>query len=161
MASQEPDIPVQPPLLDRLIDLDPMSGGDTRPSRGAAVRLLKNALRRDLEWLLNTRRTPVDLPPGFSELRKSVFNYGLPDLTAVSLHSQADEGRLLDMLEKTIAMFEPRLARVKVVSREPFRAQERTLHFHIEAFLLVDPAPEAVSFDTVFKVDHCSCEVKG
>jgi type VI secretion system protein ImpF len=63
-------------------------------------------------------------------------------------------------VENAIAAFEPRLIQVRVVRRDPFRALERTLHFHIEALLLIDPAPESVSFDTVFKVDQGACEVK-
>jgi type VI secretion system protein ImpF len=159
MAAAEHEIAVQPPLLDRLIDLDPMSG-DSPLTRAAAVRALKEALRRDLEWLLNTRQTPLNLPKSMEQVRTSVLNYGLPDLTAVSIHSKADEAYLLGMVENAIAAFEPRLSQVKVVTRDAFRALERTLHFHIEALLLVDPAPESVSFDTVYKVDEGACEVK-
>ena len=156
----EPEVAVQRPLLDRLVDLDPRTPGEPALTRAAAVRSLKDALRRDLEWLLNTRRTPIDIPKQFEELRKSVFNYGLPDLSSMSIHSQSDEAFLLGVLEKTIALFEPRLAEVKVVTREPYNKFDRTLHFHIEAMLLVDPAPEAISFDTVFQVDQGACEVK-
>jgi type VI secretion system protein ImpF len=159
MSALEHEVTVQPPLLDRLIDLEPTSG-DPPQTRAAAVRALKEALRRDLEWLLNTRRTPMELPQSMDELKTSVFNFGLPDLTSVSLHSKADEAYLLGMMESAIAAFEPRLTQVRVVTREPFRALERTLHFHIEALLLVDPAPESVSFDTIFKVDQGACEVK-
>jgi type VI secretion system protein ImpF len=159
MAALEHETTVQPPLLDRLIDLEP-GLGDPPQSRAAAVRALKEALRRDLEWLLNTRRTALEIPKSMDELSVSVYNYGLPDLTSISLRSKVDEANLLGMLERAIAAFEPRLSQVKVVTLEPFRASERTLHFHIEALLLVDPAPEAVSFDTVFKVDQGACEVK-
>jgi type VI secretion system protein ImpF len=161
MAGMAPEITVQLPLLDRLIDQDPMSGVEGPQSRASAVRALKDAIRRDLEWLLNTRQTPLELPKSCAELRKCVFNYGLPDLTSFTLHSQADEAYLLDLLQRTIAIFEPRLLQVKVVAREPFQSLERTLRFHIEALLLLDPAPESVSFDTVFKVDQGACEVKG
>ncbi len=159
MGVLEHETAVQPPLLDRLIDLDPFTG-DAPQTRAAAVRALKEALRRDLEWLLNTRRTASELPKSMEELKTSVYNYGLPDLTSIALHSKADEIYLLNILESAIAAFEPRLIQVKVVTREPFHAFERTLHFHIEALLLVDPAPESVSFDTVFKVDQGACEVK-
>lgn len=156
----EPDITVQAPLLDRLVDLDRTAAADPPQSRSAALRALRDGLRRDLEWLLNTRRTPLELPKAYSELRRSVFNYGMPDITSVGLRTKSDADNLLDLLEQTIATFEPRLAQVKVYAREPFTKGERTLHFHIEALLLVDPAPEAVSFDTVLKVDQGACEVK-
>jgi type VI secretion system protein ImpF len=156
----EPEITVQPPLLDRLVDADRTAAGDPPQSRAAAVRALRDALRRDLEWLLNTRRTPREVPKAMPLLRESVFCYGLPDITSISLRTKADAANLLSALEHTIATFEPRLAQVKVFAREPFSRLERTLHFHIEALLLVDPAPEAISFDTVLRVDQGVCEVK-
>src|SRR5215471_5322758 len=78
--AMEPEVAVQRPLLDRLVDLDPRTPGEPALTRAAAVRTLKDALRRDLEWLLNSRRTPIEIPKSCEELRKSVFNYGLPDL---------------------------------------------------------------------------------
>jgi type VI secretion system protein ImpF len=161
MAKSDPEVSVQPPLLDRLIDLDPGSGVEPPQSRAMAVRALKDALRRDLEWLLNTRRTPIETPKVYDELVRSVFYYGLPDLSSISLHSQQDETQLLAMIEKAIANFEPRLAQVRVTPREPLDRRERMLHFQIDALLLVDPAPESVSFDTVLNVDRGNCEVKG
>ena len=157
---QEPEITVQPPLLDRLIDLDRTAAGDPPQSRNGAIRALRGAIRRDLEWLLNTRRTPLELPKAYTELRESVFNYGLPDITSIPMRSKMEADNLLIMLEKTIALFEPRLAQVRVYARDPFTKSERTLHFHIEALLLVDPAPEAISFDTVVRVDRGACEVE-
>jgi type VI secretion system protein ImpF len=157
----EPEVSVQRPLLDRLVDLDPRTPGEQALTRAQAVRALKDALRRDLEWLLNARRTPIEIPRPLEEVRKSVFNYGLPDISSMSIHSQADETYLLELIERTIALFEPRLADVKVVAREAYSKFDRTLHFHVEAMLLVDPAPESISFDTVFQVDQGACEVKG
>ena len=43
-------------VLDRLIDLEPNNRMENPLSRSQSVRLLKNAVRRDLEWLLNSRR---------------------------------------------------------------------------------------------------------
>ncbi len=155
----EPEVTVQPPLLDRLVDLDRTAAADPPQSRSAAVRALRDALRRDLEWLLNTRRTALEIPKSYSELRESVFNYGLPDITNYPVRNKGEADSLLQMLEKTIATFEPRLVQVKVYARDPFTRSERTMHFHIEALLLVDPAPEAVSFDTVVSLDRGACEV--
>jgi type VI secretion system protein ImpF len=157
----EPEVTVQPPLLDRLIDTDPGSSVEPPQSRSGAVRALKEALRRDLEWLLNTRRTPVEIPTSFTELRSSVFNFGMPDLTSFSPNSADDEAFLLESLEAAISRFEPRLKQVRIVITKSLGKLERTLHFHVEALLMVDPAPEAVSFDTVFRVDQGKCEVNG
>ena len=57
--------------------------------RSQSVRLLKASLRRDLEWLLNTRRTPEAVGREFQELEQSLYNYGVPDLTAINRESVA------------------------------------------------------------------------
>ena len=43
-------------VLDRLMDLEPGSGVENPLTRSQSVRLLKASVRRDLEWLLNSRR---------------------------------------------------------------------------------------------------------
>ena len=43
-------------VLDRLIDLEPESRAENQLSRSQSLRLVKAAVRRDLEWLLNSRR---------------------------------------------------------------------------------------------------------
>jgi type VI secretion system protein ImpF len=52
-------------------------------------------VRRDLEWLLNTRRNPED--PGISrvETENSLYNYGLPDFSAYSIASPKDQTKLV------------------------------------------------------------------
>ncbi len=109
MARSDADIAVTPSILDRLIDLDPRSPADPPASRTQSVRQLKASLRRDLEWLLNTRRNPDEVPETYEELFRSLYNYGLPDVTALSLNSPRDRQRLLRTIEVAIAIFEPRL----------------------------------------------------
>ena len=75
------------------------------------MRLLKASVRRDLEWLLNTRQNPdAVLLDKYPELSKSLYNYGLPDFTSMSFDNAKDRARLLRHLEATIRIFEPRLA---------------------------------------------------
>jgi len=58
MAKADPDVAVTPTLLDRLHPIwnRKWRPGRRRSSRSQSVRQLKASLRRDLEWLLNTRR---------------------------------------------------------------------------------------------------------
>ena len=58
MARWEPEQTVTQSVLERLIDREPGTDSDSAQTRAQSVRQLKAALRRDLEWLLNTRRTP-------------------------------------------------------------------------------------------------------
>src|SRR5271157_267963 len=114
MARYERDPNVTLSVLDRLIDTDPYNRADPPLNRSNSLRQLKASLRRDLEWLLNTRRRPDAITEGSTELSRSLFNYGLPDLTSLGVHSVQDQNRLLWMLETAVTYFEPRLMGVRV-----------------------------------------------
>jgi type VI secretion system protein ImpF len=148
-------------FLDRLIDLDPKIASDGPPSRAKSVRTLKASLRRDLEWLLNTRRRPDAAGSEFRELEKSLFNYGLPDITSLAHDSFQDRQRLTRSLEQTLATFEPRLSRIRVVPVGELSAAKHVLRFQIEALLDMDPAPEMITFDTVLQLSSGEYQVSG
>jgi type VI secretion system protein ImpF len=140
---------IQQSVIDRLIDEGP-GGGEAEWE--ASLEQLKSALRRDLEWLLNTRRTIVDLPDGTSELARSAFNFGLPDLTSMSKDDPESQHRLLRMVEEAVESFEPRLGNVRVSLMRAPSGERRELHFLIEGVLRRDSAPEQVAFDTVLRI---------
>src|SRR5450432_4593149 len=112
MPRWEPDHTVEQSLLERLIDLEPRNATEQPATRAQSVRQLKASLRRDLEWLLNTRRTPEAVGNEFQELEGSLFNYGLPDLTTLNWECTRDRSDLARMIEALLAIFEPRLTRV-------------------------------------------------
>ena len=161
MPRPEAELTVTLSVLDRLIDPDPKSSADPPASRPQSVRQLKAAVRRDLEWLLNTRRNPDAAPESYRELHRSVYNYGLPDISSLSLSSPHDRARLLHAVESTVATFEPRLRGVRVTPIESASSDARMLRFQIEGLLVMDPAPEQVSFDTVLQLTSGEYQVKG
>jgi type VI secretion system protein ImpF len=161
MPRWEPDQSVSLSFLDRLIDLDPKVASDGPPSRAKSVRQLKASLRRDLEWLLNTRRRPDAAGSEYRELEKSLFNYGLPDITSLAHDSFTDRQRLTRSLEQTLAIFEPRLSRIRVVPIGDVSALKHILRFQIEALLDMDPAPEMITFDTVLQLSSGEYQVTG
>jgi type VI secretion system protein ImpF len=161
MAKTEIERTVQQSLLDRLIDLDPRSSVEPAMTWAQSVRQLKAALRRDLEWLLNTRRNPEPLPEQFEELRHSVYWYGLPDITSLSRDSTEQRIWLARQIEETISAFEPRLAGVRVSIRETEGEVRRELRFVIEGMLRMDPNPEQVVFDTVLELSSGEYQVGG
>lgn len=146
--------------LDRLITEDPGGAVDLYLSRSESVRRLKDALRRDLEWLLNTRRIAVPPDESLVEVNRSLYVFGLPDFTAFSLSSPKDQAKLVRLLQATLKLFEPRLANTRVVPLGAGAQGTRTLHFRIEGLLIMDPAPEHVSFDTVLELSRGEYEVK-
>jgi type VI secretion system protein ImpF len=161
MPRWEPDVTVEQSLLERLIDLEPKNEVEQPATRAQSVRQLKASLRRDLEWLLNTRRTPEAVGSEFQELERSLFNYGLPDLTTLNWESTHDRSYLARMIEALLATFEPRLKRVRVDPVGAISATQSVLRFQIEGLLDMDPAPERISFDTVLQLSSGEYQVKG
>lgn len=161
MAKADSDLTVTPSLIDRLIDRDPRAESDPHTTRAQSIRQLKASLRRDLEWLLNTRRNPDAANESLAEVSHSLFNYGLPDFSALSLNSPRDRGHLLVELEKTIAIFEPRLQEVRVTLVDAPGNTSRVVHFQIEGMLQMDPAPEQVSFDTTLQLSSGEYQIRG
>src|ERR1700691_600721 len=152
---------IQQGLLDRLIDTDPLNRQEAAMSRAESLRQFRLAVKRDLEWLLNTTRMPIEIPESCSdEVEKSVLFFGLPDIASISLQNPGDEARLLRSLSVAIEMFEPRLTRARVTSRDPYMSTQQSITFHVEAMLMIDPAPERISFDTVLEITKGAYSVK-
>ena len=151
MTKREIERTVQASLLDRLTDYDPRNvTAEGRVGYLESARQFKVGLQRDLEWLLNTRRTPRPAPDELEELTHSLYNYGLPDITSISRDSHDARERLLRRVEETITLFEPRLTNVNIgVVEMEDEQHRRELRFHVEGTLLMDPTPEQVIFDTV------------
>ena len=147
-------------VLDRLIDLEPERKLEAPLTRAQSVRDLKAALRRDLEWLLNSRRTIEESPASLKELERSLYNYGLPDVSSLYLRSSNDQNTLLKAIRTAINYFEPRLLNIKV-ALEPAAADARVIRFSIEGLLRMDPAPEHVFFDTMLEPMSGQYQVKG
>ncbi len=159
MARSDIDRPVQQSIIDRLIDDDPLSNVEPPMSRSQSVRVFKNSIRRDLEWLLNSRRTPEDPPEDMEDAARSVLYFGLPDVTSLSGDSTDDRVRLLRMIEEAIATYEPRLSGVSVSEAESTDSESRRVRFIIQATLRMDPSPELVYFDTVLDLSNKEYEV--
>jgi type VI secretion system protein ImpF len=115
------------------------------------LRELKQSVRRDLEWLLNTRHTADKVPEGLEEVNKSIAIYGLPDFTGLSSKNIDDRKSLIRSIETALRTFEPRFMNLKVTLVES-NELERGVKFQIHAILRVEPTPEPVVFDTVLQV---------
>lgn len=160
MPRTDNEVRITPSVLDRLLDFEPELSRESIASRAKSLRQLKQSVKRDLEWLLNTRRTVEELPPDLKEVNQSLAAYGLPDFSSLSVQSPADQKRLRREIEDTIHIFEPRLEDV-MVTIEPVRETERVLRFRIEARLKVEPAPEPVTFDTLLQLGSGQYIVQG
>lgn len=162
MARWEAEQTVTQSVLDRLIDRDPANQSEAALTRAQSVRMLRAEVRRDVEWLLNSRRNPEPAGPEYEYLERSLYNYGLPDISSLHWNSSKDRSRLARMLETAIAHFEPRLDRVRVIALDGGSGGSvQVLRFQIEGMLKMDPSPEHISFDTVLQLSSGEYQVKG
>lgn len=160
MPSIRGDAPVTLSLLDRLTDDDLKRSGELHLTRSQSIRKLRDAVRRDLEWLLNTRQ-PIDPAAEGSELQDSLYMYGLPDITSLSVANIRDRQRLAQAIQAAVVKFEPRIANPRVSLTTSGDEKVPMLRFAIEGMLRIDPNPEHVSFDTVLELANGEYKVQG
>jgi type VI secretion system protein ImpF len=168
-----------PSLIDRLsnedlptdgsdLELEPASGktGEIKVRRKAsnaqrrdAINRHKDSVKRDLEWLLNTRQVVDDRLPFYPEISRSVYAYGLPDITSINVGAIHDQNELLRRMERCIEFFDKRLTKTEI-TLEPMVRLNRVLRFRISGLILMDPAPEEVVIDTILDPASGAYEVK-
>lgn len=149
MATRGRETHLRPSVLDRLLGTEESQRTDTL---NQSVESMKRALLRDLEWLLNTRRIATPAGDDFPEVQRSLYHYGLRDVSSLSADSPAVRGTLARDVEELLRLFEPRLTGVRVSVPEDGEEARRRIRFIIEAILDVDPEPEPIMFDTVLEI---------
>jgi len=147
-----------PSLLDRLRDEAPEQRAEGRERRVFTMADLRRAVRRDLEWLLNTVNleavSSLDAEP---EVRDSVINFGMPALSGVT-PNQAGRAHLQKRLHEAILAFEPRILadslRVVLETGDGAELDGGALVFRIEGMLWGQPLPEALFLRTEIDLDR-------
>jgi type VI secretion system protein ImpF len=156
--------PLLPSLLDRLLDDEPEARQEPSWRQASVIRSIRDGLCRDLQNLLNARRSLSALPDRYSELPTSLVNYGLPDLQSREIRDDHQFTRLAVLIEEAIRSFEPRLQGVRVtrvVAGDDTREADRHVRFEIEAVLVVEPLRESVFFSSSLDVTSGEFDVKG
>lgn len=152
MRSPAPQAVVMPSILDRLLDDHPKELTETNSSLQFDLRRFKHAVARDLDALLNSRCVDLDEEiERYPHARRSVVNFGIIDLSSLSLLAPDDRALLRDKIRITIERHEPRLARVRVTLDAP-KETERMLRFRVDAVLKVHPNKPTVSFDAMLQL---------
>jgi len=163
MAELTPQERLQPSLLDRLTDRSPDSRSESRDHRVLSMQKLRAAVLRDLAWLLNTGQleTTDDLE-GFPEVRKSVLNFGMPDITGLSI-AGTDTAGLEKAVRDAIINFEPRIAansvRVAIV-KDDRDMSRNAMVFNIEGRLWAEPTPIALYLKTELDLETGDVSVR-
>lgn len=140
-------------------------------SRGVVVsaRVLREAVRRDIEALFNTERfeaTPlfsdlereqaVDTPTSladFPEVRRSVVNYGVPSFSGRSSRD-FDRDTLAREIRSVLATFEPRLKESATTVTVTLGDKSVGLKIEIDAVLIMTPTPERMRLRTTINLDN-------
>lgn len=163
MAELSPQERLQPSLLDRLTDHDPEQKIESRDRRVLSMQRLRDFVRRDLSWLLNTGRleSVIDLEL-YPEVAESVLNYGIPDLCGINV-SGADTQAIEKEIRKAIIRFEPRLLkhslRVTVETNEQSRLRAAMV-IRIEAELWGEPVSQEILFESELDLETGSVSIK-
>ena len=160
-----------PSLIDRLSSDEPdfydstnidASGQLRRQTNKAksreAVRRYEDSVRRDLEWLFNSRRIKDDRLERYPQVRSSVFCFGIPDLNSEDPSRTHDKDELLHNMEDAVARFDRRLRDLTI----EFGSQvlgSHLLHFHIAGVVMMDPVPAEVAFQSSLDPTNGECKV--
>lgn len=140
---------LQPSLLDRLTDRDPIARTESRDARVLSRRQLRQSVRRDLMWLFNSMRPQGGIDPVSAPLAAaSVLNFGLPNWTGLTV-SGLSPARIAEDIAEAIRRFEPRILtdslRVTPLPKQIGHGHP-TLPFLIEGLLWAQPYPEPLYY---------------
>lgn len=136
---------MQPSLLDRLTDNEPDKKQEVIHSYMLSQTALRQNVLRDLQWLLNNinSESEQDLTL-FPEIRRSVYNFGLPPLSGKCI-SEIEWEDIQHRIITAIHIFEPRIIpdglEVNCVSNTHSLTLYNTLPIEIKGFLWCIPWP--------------------
>jgi len=154
VARNKSDVLITQSLLDRLTDLEQWP-----ETRSASITMYRESLKRDVEWLLNTRQPVIPELEGYPATAASVLNFGLPDIHSFDGSAGKEQNALTVALEKCIRVFEPRISQPHVfLTRTDILS--RSLRFHIEGQIVYENMNEEIKFDTTQELISGEYEVK-
>lgn len=162
MAELTPSEKLQPCLLDRLTDDEPGKQQESRNQRVMSAKRYRQAVLRDLAWLLNTyANAEHDGLDEFEEIPSSVLNFGVQNvagMTASSLSVDDMRYRLTEALRR----FEPRIIPNTisiVMTDDKEEMSNRSIRFEIRGNLWTQPIPESLFIKTELDLETGKCKL--
>ena len=153
MARSRPENLVTQSLLDRLREHEQWP-----ETRNASIAMFRESLKRDMEWLLNTRQPILPELEDFPRTKKSVIRFGFPDVLTFGSSAGKDPAALVRALEECIRLYEPRIKNPSVeLARTD--AASRSLKFHVLGRISYEDMEEEIKFDTVLELIRGEYEV--
>ena len=151
MAELTPSEKLQPCLLDRLTDDEPDQQQESRHQKVMSMKKYREAVLRDVTWLLNTyanaARKGID---AYEHLPSSVLNYGVQSLAGMTVNSVSTEDIRYGLIE-ALRRFEPRIIPNTVsisMTVDPEEMSNRSIQFEIRGDLWNQPIPESLFIKT-------------
>ncbi|QHQ36550.1 type VI secretion system baseplate subunit TssE [Algicella marina] len=134
---------LQPSLLDRLTDEAPEEMRENRDSRVINIRKLREILRRDLAWLLNTSNAEFFIDEElFPHAANSVLNYGISKV-AGEFSGVEKAAAIRKAIHEAILRFEPRILpnSLHVTLRTEETKTASVVSYDIRADMWAEPLP--------------------
>jgi type VI secretion system protein ImpF len=156
---------LQPALLDRLTDNHRMgeSAAGADEQRVMSKQQLRQAVLRDLSWLLNSVQPLGALAQRHPRLADSVLNFGLPPLSG-QLASRVDVSVLERTIRDAILRFEPRILadtlHVRALEFDDVLGTHNVVEFEIRGMLWAQPVPMELLLRTQLDLEVGQVEVK-
>lgn len=153
---------LQPSLLDRLTDDRPNEDEEPRSRRIISISRLRNLVRRDLVWLLNAghMESLQDLSD-YPEVRSSVLNFGIPDLSGSAV-ADLNREQIERIIKNAIINYEPRILanslRIRV-DVSPGRMNQSAIVFEIAGQLWAQPMPTELFLKTEIDLETGEVEI--
>jgi type VI secretion system protein ImpF len=147
---------LQPSLLDRLTDQNPEVKRENLDQQTLSMQALRQAVLRDLAWLLNSTNlaTTEDLDP-YPLAKVSALNYGIPGFTGM-IAGHRSLRSLESAIEDAIRLYEPRIKpdTLRVTAREQTEDNPLpALTFLIEGELWAQPVPQQLFLETSIEIE--------
>lgn len=134
---------LQPSLLDRLTDDAPTQTTESRDARVINLNRLRDIVRRDLGWLLNSNNLEAVIDPErYPHTVRSVLNYGLRD-TSGDFTTENRAEAIRNAIAAAITRFESRIipGTLDVTMRKADGPRRAVVDFDIRAEMWAQPLP--------------------
>lgn len=154
---------LQPALLDRLTDAHRQADSEADEQRVMTRQEIRQAVLRDLSWLLNAVQPLAAVAERFPVAARSVLNFGLPPM-AGQLASRIDVSLLERNIRDAIVRFEPRILadtlEVRAIEFDSVMATHNIIEFEIRGFLWAQPVPLELLLRTQLDLEVGQVEIK-
>jgi type VI secretion system protein ImpF len=154
---------LQPALLDRLTDHAPHSKVEADDARVMSKAQIREAVLRDLSWLLNAVQPLGRIAERHSQAADSVLNFGLPPMSG-QLASKVDVNVLERTIRDAIVRFEPRVIEgtleVRALGASSVLDTHNVIEFDIRGHLWAQPVPLEMLLRTEVDLEGGQVEVK-